>query len=180
MLLDKGNQTVVIQSIEDLDNVMGQLIHVFKDLFNNSHMVKIRSRCNNCLDVIQNTIFSINNDVLQIDDETISCNFPQDGPRKLSLSFNKPSYFSIEYKDDDKFKVINYELYTPHLFEVSLTPYYSPEDYEIHGYYVYKDKNIIIKIRNNDDRTIISFQDFIDFKGLHPMYAHTLVFYHNK
>lgn len=180
MLLEKGNHTVIIESVEDLDNVMGQLVDVFEDLFRNSHFIRIRSRCDTCFDVVEDTTFHISKDSIEMESTTVSCNFPDDPENHITLTSNKPSFFHIEYKEGEFSKRLAYEPNIPLLVEKTLTPYYPPNDYEVHGQMVYADRNILIKLRSNDDRTIISFQSFIDHKGLVPMYAYTLVFYHNK
>lgn len=180
MLLEKGNHTVIIESVEDLDDIMNQLVYIFDDLFRNSHFIRIRARCHTCFKVIEDTTFHISQDSIEMESNTISCNFPKDPENHITLTSNKPSFFHIEYKEDDFNKRLAYEPNIPLLVEKTLTPYYSPNDYEVHGQMLYADRNIVIKIRSNDDRTIISFQSFIDHKGLVPKYSHTIVFYHNK
>ncbi|UXO88850.1 hypothetical protein [Bacillus safensis] len=177
-MIENGNHTVVIESVEDLDRIMEQLKYVFDDLFKKSNFVRMRSRCDSCLDVTDETTFNISKNSIEIRFFAYSCNFPEDPETNGSVILDRPDVFSISYKKDDHFKCIAWKMSVPFLMEKDITPLYSPEDYEVHGEKMYADRNIRIGIRKNNDRTIISFQNFIDFKGLVPKYSHTIVFYH--
>lgn len=178
---------IVIKSGEDLTIDLARIALYIERLLDETYRLDIRERCGNCLKVNKTKTVIFGEETIDLD---YYCN-PVCDPNDRSMD-RTIRYSAHRHKNtilrahcmptDDIFHSVMLRLpgVDTGTLDVQLSPAYAEFEFETTLGKAYKDHPIRIQVRKNDDRTIISFKDFIDIKGLVPMYATTLVFHHKK
>lgn len=178
---------IVIKKGEDLTIALGRIAAYMERLLDETHRLDVREKCSNCLKIskTKTVIFG---------EKTIDLSYyynpmcdkndrSMDRTIRYSADRNENTIMRVHcMPTDDIFHSVVLRLpgVDTGTLDVQLSPSYNEHEFETMLGQAYKDYPIRIQVRKNDDRTIISFKDFIDTKGLVPMYASTLVFHHKK
>ena len=138
--------------------------------------LRIVHRCHTCFEKIKDITLHFKNDALIVEDWTYDCNRKEEQSHSFVIpSYNSQHSFIHITKESYGFCLtFSYEMgYT---LSVPLTSYFPPTDYEVHGEQVYGDRNLSLLQKGSEDSLILMLQDFIDNKGLMPLYNQTIAF----
>lgn len=156
------------------------ILHSIKDYFlenkNELSSVRIVHRCHTCFEKIKDVTLHFEDNTLKVEDWTYDCNNKEERTHTFTIpSYNNQYSFINIIQESYGFSLtFTYEMGCT--LSIPLTSYFPADDYEVHGECVYEDRNLSLLQRGREDSLIIMLQDFIDNKGLMPLYNQTIVF----
>lgn len=138
--------------------------------------IEVAERCCNCLKRINHYVISFENESVAIKGWDKKCSFDK-RKKHIEYKYTNTTLDDVSLKiesEHDNFH-LSLNMYDLLNSKISLSNYYDDTDYEVHGTHFYRDRKIKFTIKHYEDKTIIASQNFIDFKGLDPMYNHLLI-----
>lgn len=165
-----------IESDSDMAQNLNHIAAIIRDNKKEIKSIRYSSHCSNCFERDIDYTVEFKNKLTTIKGYSKSCSFSE-----YSRVYNFTTKRLIEDFSDIKLDEDEYHFFltlkTYDLFNTTLplSPYYPHETGMDKEWNLYKINKIKVKIREYDDKLIIAMPDFIDFKGLKPMYAAILI-----
>lgn len=169
---------LVAKSPTEWEYVLDKVKHFLVENLENIKTIRVISRCGSCYKKNVDTKIDLEyEDVLTIKDWRLNCNMnKKEYSHETTIqSFDPDNVFIHVNKNNKHGFYLSFEYYTGSSIEVPLTPNYDYKDYEVHGTMLYGDRNLKLIERSLKNGHIIMLQNFIDFKGLDPMYSQTII-----
>lgn len=169
---------LVAKSPTEWEHTLDKVKQFLVENLQNIKTIRVINRCGTCFKKTTDTTINLEyGDVLTIKDWRLNCNMNnKEYTHETTInSFDLDNVFIRVNKNGKYGFYLSFEYYTGSTLEVPLSPNYDYEDYEVHGTMLYRDRNLKLVERSLENGHIIMLQNFIDFKGLDPMYSQTIL-----